>query len=1651
MKMVRFMAALLAAVLLTSLATPAVYALSVQSGPALNVTAEKEDSAGVALDSGFIVTGGQPLTVKSLEGMIEIKPGVDFELKQKSKDEVLINIPGDLSAATVYSISITTDGNRMSWAFQTKDSFRVKSVFPSKGSTQVPADTGIELYFNQDVKSSDIGKHFTITPALDGRFEQFDDKTVVFIPSERMALDTAYTITLDAKTPSLSGGALGEEYSFYFRTQVSEEDYNGYHPFQYYYSDNIVGTYTSADPLVVRLYASSEFKDVETSVNLYRFDTLDDFMDASRAYIESHENYIPTAGLELTAEFSQKLTVDEQYWYTAYVVFPESPEPGWYLADITTVDGQGATANRHAQKLIQITDISVYSQTANNQILFWLNDAATGEPIADATISVCGKTAKTDGDGLVIMDISYEELESYENVLLDDVYYSNIKSIRRYQDVRITDGDRQFGSFIDFYYNEETPVDQLYYTYIYTDRAVYQPSDTVNYWGVVLPRHDGVKIPSTVTLDCNDSGEYPDGLEISVGKDGTFKGQVTLDKQRSGWLRLSFYLDDRFLVSTGVTVMEYVKPVYTMDLSLDKDYYRKGDKMNASLSLNFFDGSPARNVPVYVSYESGERVSDNTDENGLLKTVYEIKASRDTNGTPVQQYMNADTSGAEDTGVYLYKYVTVFQSDYIMNAKIDKNDDGWKLALEGYAIDFGVVDSGEYNLGQKDELLYGDPADLTGTAIITEVEYIKSRTGEYYDFINKKTVERYTYDRVEKIINSVDVNIKNGLFESENLDYPENTDKYYVIDVNINAPDGSVLTQSLYLGGPFYRDDYDTNQPKRYYFMLNESDYLSYYYYYSTQNQFGVGDTINATLVDQFKTSPETGRTLLTVLGDRHYTANVTDETNFNLDYELDYIPNALLLGAYFDGSHVYTVSPTTILYRRDDNSLTMTVTPDKERYAPGDTVTLDILATGPDGKGAEVSYLLSAADEAAFAVMDQYVDILGTLYAYKWINYSQFASYTDQLDLNSGAEMGEGGNDGIRRKFMDSAAFATGKTDKNGKATVSFKLPDNITSWRLTGLAVGSKYSGEFNVPLGGQKISNVASGLPFFINQVLNTRYLAGDTIGLNLRGGGEAISSDSEVTYTVTIKDGSKQVAKSSVSGEAGQYTLLTFDSLPAGTYTVLTQAECGEYKDGIELTVEVVDSLLSTKRKVSGDLKDGLSIDAKRFPVTVFFCNTADMLYFDILYDMLSSYGSRADQAIAKAAAGKRYNALNPILPALYSDTVDVSSDELFNWSSGVRLFPYADRDVLLTAKAVAAAPDLFDAAELTGYFENILVWDTNSAVEKAAAYMGLAALRSPYLTETKEALDSSVETGDLEAGLYLATALALYGANDEAAAWYEEHLAPLLVSGANTLSVKTAENAHYNYKMTAGAAALTALIGHDDCFKLYNYINNNRSVTYLPILEKAVYINVYEPSKDSGAAFTYKSDGKTITQTFKDYYMVYMELSETQLAKGDFKVKEGNVSYTAYFTGGLESLEPNLPDGVSLDVKYSGGEVSIGENVTVSTTISFDKNAPVGYYTISLIVPSGLRFSNVTDYAYNCGWYYNIGESGNITFYINPSSYAKTGEGNAFNEKYMPASVTIAYVAKAVLPGQYIVEAPAVTYSGTNELFTGERSTIKVVE
>src|SRR3989344_4313090 len=97
------------------------------------------------------------------------------------------------------------------------------------------------------------------------------------------------------------------------------------------------------------------------------------------------------------------------------------------------------------------------------------------------------------------------------------------------------------------------------------------------------------------------------------------------------------------------------------------------------------------------------------------------------------------------------------------------------------------------------------------------------------------------------------------------------------------------------------------------------------------------------------------------------------------------------------------------------------------------------------------------------------------------------------------------------RELFADLAYFGSVKTNSDGKGSANFKLPDNLTSWRITYQAISEDMG-------AGNGTKPLYVKLPFFVDVVGSNEYLSDDKPVIKLRSFGEELKEGADVQFTV-----------------------------------------------------------------------------------------------------------------------------------------------------------------------------------------------------------------------------------------------------------------------------------------------------------------------------------------------------------------------------------------------------------------------------------------------------------------------------------------------------------------------------------------------------
>jgi Tol biopolymer transport system component len=95
---------------------------------------------------------------------------------------------------------------------------RIVALSPERGATNVSSRAAIRVTFDQEMERASVEKRFILSPPVEGTF-QWEGKTLLFHPTQPLAYDTDYTVTLRRGVRSQRGREILRDVIWRFRTR----------------------------------------------------------------------------------------------------------------------------------------------------------------------------------------------------------------------------------------------------------------------------------------------------------------------------------------------------------------------------------------------------------------------------------------------------------------------------------------------------------------------------------------------------------------------------------------------------------------------------------------------------------------------------------------------------------------------------------------------------------------------------------------------------------------------------------------------------------------------------------------------------------------------------------------------------------------------------------------------------------------------------------------------------------------------------------------------------------------------------------------------------------------------------------------------------------------------------------------------------------------------------------------------------------------------------------------------------------------------------------------------------------------------------------------------------------------------------------------
>ncbi|NTV47664.1 MAG: hypothetical protein HGB11_14350, partial [Chlorobiales bacterium] len=292
------------------------------------------------------------------------------------------------------------------------------------------------------------------------------------------------------------------------------------------------------------------------------------------------------------------------------------------------------------------------------------------------------------------------------------------------------------------------------------------------------------------------------------------------------------------------------------------------------------------------------------------------------------------------------------------------------------------------------------------------------------------------------------------------------------------------------------------------------------------------------------------------------------------------------------------------------EKHLQVEIRPNKTTYQTGEFVEAEVRVKDAQGKGIKTEITFAAVDAGVLNLIGyELPDLFETFYHERQLGVSTSESLLHLIEQRSYGEKGEarggGGGEGsggllFRQNFVATAYWnPTVITDANGKATVRFKLPDNLTTFRL--MASGQSIDASF-----GATRTDIVVNKPLSLLAALPRFARIGDHFEA-----GVVVHNYTKAPATITISHSATGIKSegdksTSVSLDAGgsKEVRFKFDAEIAGTATFSFVAKSNKgHSDAMKVSIPILTPYTKETLAIFGSSENSVS-EVIKIPSTIY---------------------------------------------------------------------------------------------------------------------------------------------------------------------------------------------------------------------------------------------------------------------------------------------------------------------------------------------------------------------------------------------------------------------------------------------------------------
>ena len=1064
----------------------------------------------------------------------------------------------------------------------------------------------------------------------------------------------------------------------------------------------------------------------------------------------NRENYFATAPVlnrdQLVLSFIQPLT--KQNWSSLTVPI-RVRDNGVYLVE-------AVHAGLRAYTIVIKSNLVLVTKVGKQHIVSFVADRTSGEPVAGAAVQVMTRNGTpavftTGADGLA--DINVPSVTSVGSDELRAV-------VRKNNDVTLN--ALSLWNFGDSAHS--------WSGYIYTDRPVYRPGDTIHFRGILrlAQSPSGYSVPAgrSFSVQIQDpEGKSVYTKKLTANSSGIIHDELTADRTAALGNYFIQVAGGEGAMTGNFEIQNYKKPEYEVRVTSAAPRVLEGEKLDLTINARYYFGEPVKNAKVQYSVyrtryyyplwrDAEEQESDaesappdpnDTDDAG--EEVLNAAGQLDENGLLHLTYRTTVSAKHHD---YRYR----IEARVTDEARREISGTGWAVATYGTFLVSAEPQRYFYQPSTDAEVSL-KTVDYDGKPVATPVQVSLAR-------LNRRSETPPT------VVSTV-----NGIVGTDGMGHAKLSlpavGGSYEVTVSARSGHGRVVRNSGYIWiagageNGFFEGTQHTVQ-----IVPDKKTYFP-------------GDTAKVLLITGKPNTPVWVTVSSRDIRVSKLLRSQGPTASFEYSVRADDEPGFFITAQFLRGGEMFQ-GQKRIVVPAEQHKLNVQITTDKPQYQPGQTARYNLKVTTPDGHPVPRADLsLGVVDEAIYAIRpDSSPDLFRFFYG------------TQENEVNTQDSLsyyfsGEAGNrrmllaqstaerrplaqikpetliqPKIRKAFPDTSFWAADlTTDASGLAQTKVSFPDSLTTWRAT--AKGATATDRF-----GGAVTKTVVRKNFIMRLAIPRFFVAGD----------ETVISAILHNYLPDAKHARVSVALTGLDIVAGNATQevevpLRGDArvdwrvkVKNGTEAKVTgKALTNEESDALEMSLPIRPQGVSIHQSKGGTLATGSSVNQQ------------------ITFAADAEPGSRSLSIhLSSSVAGSIFNALDFLTSFPYGCVEQTMSSFLPN---------------LMVAKAMQnlnrvprVDPSTLDE-QVKGGLERLYSmqhddggwgwWpsDESSAFMTAYVVAGLAEAKSDDITIQEVALHKGIawlhsevtKDSALEADMraYLAYALAAAGAPDSALA------------------------------------------------------------------------------------------------------------------------------------------------------------------------------------------------------------------------------------------------------------------------------------------